>query len=515
MTIKKRIKDFVFVFFFFFLQIHSPLLFASSKGGHFVILHTNDLHGHLLPYFVKDEKGQTHIVGGLDVLAGYVDRIRKNNPVLLLDAGDISQGTPVSNLFYGKPMAEAMNAMQYTAAEVGNHEFDWGLKHLQTFIHRCHFPILAANVLEKIPHQGWEELPYTKPDLLETIGGINVGIIGVVTPATPFISKPENMKDLRFLEPAPVVQKYIRILKAKGAQIIIVLSHLGVEDDQALAKVVPDIDLIIGGHSHTVLQKPIQVGRTLIVQTGSYCRYLGEIQVDMIGNIPHFDYHLIPIQPGAIQPDIKVSLIMKTYQKKVAPLMSRPICILKNDLTRSWNSESTLGDAIADALRSATGTEAAFQNAGGIRADLLSGIVRWGDVYTVLPFDDNVVTMDLKGSDILSLLNHSISGKQGLLQVSGLKYVFEKKEENGKTTATLQGVWIEGKPLDPNATYHIATSDFLATGGDGFEAFKHGTHVRYGSLLREVFMHYLKAHSPFFIYPQGRIVVHETAKIPG
>lgn len=481
-------------------------VFSGGRPIHFVILHTNDLHGHILPYAVKDKKGATIQVGGYDRLGYLVEKIRRNNPVLLLDAGDISQGTPVSNLFFGEPMAQSMDILHYDAAVVGNHEFDWGLKHLETFIGWCRFPVLAANVMETLPGDRVEELPRTRPYVMETIDGVKIGIVGIVTPTTPSISKPSNMKDLIFLQPAPVIKKWIPVLRRKGARIIIALTHLGVDDDVALAKAVPSIDLIVGGHSHTVLEQAVVVGHTTIVQTGSYCRNLGDIDVTMSGGRPRFDYHLIPIYPDSIPSEPRIAAVMERYRRKVAPLMSRVIGKLNVDLTRNRTGESTLGDVISDALRRATGADVAFQNSGGIRADLYSGTVKWSDVFTVLPFDDAIVTMNLKGKDILDIINQSVSGTKGLIQVSGLKYTFhETTNPDGTVLRAVTGVWIGGKKVDPYATYHVVTSDFLSTGGDGFAAFERGTRVVHGKPLLDAVIDYLKARSPFSFAPDGRI----------
>lgn len=486
-------------------------LLATALAGparlHLVILHTNDLHGHLLPYVDRRFDERLRPVGGFDRLAALVRSVRRTDPVLLLDAGDISQGTPISNLFFGQAMADSMNALEYDAAVVGNHEFDWGVSRLETFVRWCRFPVLAANVLERIPSGKLSPIPGTRPDLLVTVAGVRIGVIGVVTPETPSITKPENVKDLVFLPPAPQVKERAALLRKKGARMVLVLSHLGLDADRALARDVPDLDLIVGGHSHTVLRESVWEGRTMIVQTGSYCAYLGRVDVWLSGQgSPDFRYRLLPVAPGRGGSDPAVRRIIERYGRKVAPITGRVVGKLDVDLTRNPSGESLLGDAITDALREETGAEIAFQNSGGMRANLYRGMVRWGDVYTVLPFDDDVVTLELRGKDVEEILNQSLSGKHGLIQVSGLTYHFKGLLADRGLQAVLHDVRVDGKPLEPERLYRVATSDFLSSGGDGYLAFKNGNSKRHGRKVLDIFLGYLKRHSPLSIKPEGRVV---------
>ncbi|MCX5718506.1 MAG: metallophosphatase, partial [Nitrospirae bacterium] len=226
------------------------------------ILYVNDFHGFAEPYkpFGSDEMS-----GGIVYLSARVNALRKEKVSLLLSAGDMIQGNNWANLSQGESVIELMNAMGFDAMVVGNHEFDFGQDVLKKRISEAKFPVLGANV---------EGLDMLKPFVIKELDGIKVAILGIVTEDTPVSTHPRNVSGLKFLSEESTVEKYMTELKIK-ADIIIILSHIGHHADRILAEKVKGIDVIVGGHSHTKVEKPLRVGNTLIVQAWEHAKALG------------------------------------------------------------------------------------------------------------------------------------------------------------------------------------------------------------------------------------------------
>lgn len=477
-----------------FILASSGILPAQSqKTVQIVILHTNDLHGNLLPVTDKKVAPPPEKVGGSAYIAGLVKQIRGSNfgKVLLLDAGDIAQGTLVSNYFYGRPVIEVMNRMGYDAMVLGNHEFDWGMKALNEMLKVARFPVLAANVVDRATGKS---LGFTKPYCVLDVAGIKVGIIGVANPFTPTITKAANVKGLEFLSPERSVEAYSAELRKQGIRVIGVVSHLGIEGDEKLAASIGGLAFIVGGHSHTVLKDPKKVGDTVIVQAGSTGKYLGRLSLNIDPNSGKVISHtradeLIPVLDGSIKPDPEVAKIVEGYEARIRPIMEKVVAEALEDLPAKVSDgevDSPLGNLITDSMRENCKSDIAIYNSGGIRASIQKGPVTTGMIFTVLPFDNVLIKMDLTGEQIRKLLEAGTRGK-GVLQVSGMTYTYSPASPEG---SRIKEVLVNGKPLDAKKIYRICTIDFLATGGDGFTIFKKGKNLLYGDLSRDVFVRY-------------------------
>lgn len=230
------------------------------------ILHLNDFHGFAQPY---KPFGENDLRGSIAALANRVNELAKEKPTLILAAGDFIQGHNWANFSKGKASIELMNLMKIDALVVGNHEFDFGQETLKERINQAKFPVLAANV---------EGFPLLKPYVIKEVGGLKVAIIGVITEETPQATHPRNVIGLTFTSAEKTVAKYVEQLRSK-VNVIIVLSHLGYNADLALAQNVKGIDLIVGGHSHTKLDKGQQVGQTLVVQAWEHAKALGVVDL--------------------------------------------------------------------------------------------------------------------------------------------------------------------------------------------------------------------------------------------
>ncbi|MHC4470675.1 MAG: bifunctional metallophosphatase/5'-nucleotidase [Planctomycetota bacterium] len=349
-----------------------------------LILHTNDVHSHLVP--------AADGTGGLARIGGYVAKRRAERPdVLYLDAGDAVAGTPVSSIFKGRPVFQVMNVTGVDAFAIGNHEFDYGWRLIEEYRRIASFPILCANATG--PKDAvLADAPYRVLDA----DGVRVAVIGVVTPGTPEITAGGATDGVTFRPAAEAIRPLLPEL-AKKSDLVVVLSHLGLEGDRALAAAVPEIDVIVGGHSHTVLEKPLTEGRTVIVQAGSYGKYVGalDLTVDLeSGTVKQSRGSLVPVD-AKLPASSKVSAAVEVWEAKVREKVDLKIGVAARDLDKRQ-----LKRLIEEVYQRALETDLGYQNPGGVRAAIGKGDIRVRDVWTVLPFENTLVTVRVKGASL-------------------------------------------------------------------------------------------------------------------
>ncbi len=427
------------------------------------ILYVNDFHGFAESY---KRMGSDELQGGIAHLAFRAAELRKQKPSLLLAAGDMVQGDTWANLFAGKPSIDVMNAMDFDAMVVGNHEFDFGKAVLAKRVEEANFPVLAANVI------GFDAL---KPYVIREVNGLKVAIIGVVTEETPSATHPSNVAGLQFLPVTKTVERYVTQLRDK-VDLIVVLSHIGYNADMALAAAVKGIDVIVGGHSHTKAVKEIVVGGTIIVQAWEHAMVLGVLDLTIeSGKIVSVSDRLEDILPAKVKKNEKVAAIVEKYSGQVKESMGKVIGEATLDLNagNARSAESNLGNFVADIIRRESGAEAAIINGGGLRTSILKGPVTVGNIYSVLPFNNYIIAIRLTGRQIQDALEYGLSGieaKEGRFpQVSGISFTYSLTRQAGKRIGTIT---IAGKPIEPSRQYTVATNDFLAAGGDGYQVFR-------------------------------------------
>ena len=484
-----------------------PPQVAGLSATRLTVLHVNDFHGHLLPDFNKTIDGISP-VGGAARLARMVADERAKNPdgVLLLSAGDMFQGTPISNVFHGRSVMDFMNYLKFDAMALGNHEFDWGTDILHQLAAAASFPFLAAN-LQDLHGQG---LPLIKSHILLERKGIKLAVIGITTPDTAFTTQPRNVAGLIFQQPAAILPPLVQELRAGGADLIAVLSHSGLDADLAIAAEVSGIDLIIGGHSHTVVTEPLCVNHTIIVQAGSNGAYLGVLDLEIdpsTHKIVDFSRknELKPVLAAPADPvDEKAAAIVARFNEQIKAAFARTVGETAVDLVRNPGTESNVGNLLADAFREASGADLALLNGGSIRTDIRKGKITLEQVYTLLPFDNQIVTMDLSGAQIRQILEQNASSTHQKLQVSGLTVRYDLTQPAGRQAAEIE---VGGQPLEDVRTYRMATNDFLAAGGDAYTTFKAGANLVYGELVRDVFSAYLERKSPVRPQIENRIEI--------
>lgn len=472
-----------------------------------IILHNNDVHSRL----------ESHIPEGADVeqggrvrLATLVDEIREMygaDKVLLLDAGDAIHGMNIDNLFGGLPSIEVMNAMGYHAFTPGNHEFNYGQEVLAQRILDAKFPTLAANVTKA---DGSLFAGYSA--LIQEIGEVKVGVIGLVAQETPIVTHPKNVEGLIFHDPIDIARQVAKVVRPR-VDVLIVLSHLGYNVDVQLANAVPELDVIVGGHSHTELETASEVNGVLIVQAHEYANNLGFLRLKLEdGKIVHQDSFLIPVTAD-IPKHQGVQAIIDYWNEEVQQRLSQVVG--NSDI--SWDGErasvrtqeTNLGNLVADSIREAVGSDIAVTNGGGIRASIHPGEIRVADIYNTLPFDNTLVVVEMLGADILEALEHSVrlmpEQNGGFLQVSGITFEVDPNAPVGGRVLNAQ---VGGEQVSISRAYTVATNDFLAAGGDGYETFNNAHLVAdTGIMLRDVMVDYFLDNPQVEAPEAGRIVI--------
>jgi len=482
------------------LLLLTAIILASpsmGEGGdaNIVILHTNDLHGNLLPRMDKTVSGAPEMVGGAAYLAGEIKKLRLQYPgeVLLVDCGDIAQGTPLSNIFGGEPVVRYMNQIRYDVMALGNHEFDWGQDNLRKMLKTAQFPVICANLIE----ESTGKLPsFVKPHVIIEKNGIKAGFIGVLSTKTPLMCSPKNVKGLKFLEPQKPIMQSMKELRAKGVKVFFIVSHLGIEEDRKIPLEVPGITAIIGGHSHTSLKTPERVKGTVIVQAGCNGKFLGNLHLRIrkeTGELISYnvEHELIPIINRNIAPDSKVEEMLKPYRAKVEPIMNQTIATAADDITNNppeGYGDTPLGNLVTDAIRQTYDSDLVIYNTEGIRAHILKGAVTKGAVYTMLPFDNAIVNINIPGDVIVDVLEYYCANPK-CAQVSGATFTYYPKREKGRR---IENLLINGKPLDKKKDYRLSTVDFLYFTSGDLEALKKGKNFVYDNLSRDVVEAWIK-----------------------
>lgn len=494
-----------------FLSIVSLALPAEAmpqppRARNLTILYFNDIHGHLEPWR-PDAKSEATI-GGIARIATAISRIRKENrargrSTILLQAGDVLQGTPLSAVFQGEPDIECFNIMDVDAMTLGNHEFDFGQSNLAKLIERAKFPVLSANIF-------WNDgRPFARASTVVEKDGLRIGILGLTTLETPRTTFPTNVEGLTFDDPIKAAKYAIPVLEAH-CDLVVALTHIGVPDDRRLATEVPGIDVIVGGHTHAKLPTPERVGRTIIVQAQDYGRFLGrlDIRIEADGRVLTERAELIPIDdsiPDSTQVRDAVARYSGKLKERLSSFVGTTNVLLDGDRPTVRSNETTLGNLMADLARNAAHTDLAFINSGSLRASILPGKVTFGDILTTLPFNTVVLSVKLPGRTIREMLSFSASFKPedqigGFLQVSGVRFVIE----NGQA----KDIFVGDAPLDDDRVYSVALPDFLLVGGDGYGMIAPATIERIdtGIVLTGLLVDHLRDRGVIDAKIEGRIV---------
>jgi 5'-nucleotidase len=451
---------------------------TATAGDQVTLLHSNDTHAYL---------------EGVARRAALVVQARQErgpDKVLLLDAGDVYAGTPYFTLYKGQADLWFMNYLAYDAMAVGNHEFDDQPAGLIPFLDGARFPVISANL-------DFRHEPALKgkiaPWAIITRNGAKYGVFGLTTPDARSSSKPGP--DIIFNGEAEAARSAVSVLQAKGVQRIIALSHLGWDNDLALARQVGGIDVIVGGHSHTVPDRYPTLAvegasPTLVVQAGAFNQYLGRLNLtfDPAGAVRAWDGALAHID-DKVTPDPATQAKLAEFKGPVDALKAQAIGRTPVDLDgerqRVRTQETNLGDLVADAYLAQAaprGAALALVNSGSIRASIPAGSVSLGQAMAVLPMQSIITLVDLTGQQLVDALENSVGlaeqGNGRFLQVSGLRFTWDPVAPAGKRIVKVEAGSNGGYvPVDLKATYRAAVSDWMAGGGDGYTMIRQGRNI--------------------------------------
>ncbi len=432
---------------------------AYSQPKTLTILHTNDMHASFMPheaFWVKSTPKP--MVGGFGELYFMVDSIRKARPaVLVLDGGDVMTGNPITEREYrgalGGALFEMMNAVGYDAWTPGNHDLDLSQSNLTALGRIAQFPMISANLVNA---KG--EYPVgNKPYVIIERGGIKVGIIGIISQELYGLVNQNNLVGIRVLSPEETLQKYIDELDPQ-TDLLIALTHQGAEVDSALATSVRGLDVIVGAHSHTRLKVPKVVNDVIIVQAGSNCENLGQLEVTVEGDrVVKHDGKLIQLWARNDRPKAWITTFADSLQREIDREYSEVIATLSADWVRSNSGQSAIGTFIADAQRVAAYANIGFMNNAGIRKDLTAGPMTKKDLFEILPFRNILTTFQLSGRQLRGILKYSLE-KRPAIQIAGMTAVYKR---NADSTVGLKNLRVMGRPVNDKRMYICAASDYF------------------------------------------------------
>ena len=441
-----------------------------------------------------------------------------SDSVLVLDAGDTFHGTNAATITEGESIALLMNGA-YDALTPGNHDFNYGVDRLLELDAMTDFPFLSANVTKA------GEFLF-QPYKIFDFHGVKVAVFGLTTPETSYKTHPKNIEGVYFDQP-PVeylanpasygkvsLAETARLLQAgvdmlnQEADIVIGLVHLGVDKEseitsELLAQNINGIDIIIDGHSHTELPKGLVVNGTVIAQTGNYGKNVGVINIDIknkaVASITPFLF--TKDESAEIEPNAAVQAYIENVNAEVKEFTSQVIAytdtVLDGERAMVRTRATNLSNIITTAMLEATGADVALTNGGGIRASIDKGEITIGEVITVLPFNNTCVVIEVTGAEIIAALENGIkdlpNASGAFPQYAGMQVIWNRFKPAGERVFKVK---INGKDIDKNATYKLATNDFVAAGGDQYTMFADKPLLAEYGLLAEVFGYYLVENFP-------------------
>ncbi len=443
------------------------------------IITFNDFHGN-----VAEDVNDWGKNIGMSKMVAKINEMKAINPnTIVVSGGDNYQGTAMSNLTYGAPVTDMMKALDVKVSAVGNHEFDWGRDRIVQWGIDGGFDYLASNIYEEATN---EPVIWAKPYKILEVGGIKIGLIGLAHPDTITLTKVENVTGLEFRDPIVAAQEWIDYLKAGNAEegtpdVIIAVTHLDSSQDYdtyeitgnaaELAEGVTGLDGIVSAHSHRTVYG--EVNGVAIVQAYKYGRTLGllSIQLDDEGNVSDVVATVNNVYKvkNDIIPDEATKAVYDEYDIELSPILDEVIGVADGEFThdRSMDNVSVLGQWACEVMAEKADVQIAIQNGGGLRRTLYDGNITMGDLYEVMPYDNQLVTMELSGKDLRAAIDHGIVNPDitdG--SFSGLKVVFDKDAEfeNRIVKITLT----DGTPLEDDKYYTVVVNDFMYTGGDKY-----------------------------------------------
>ncbi|WP_299698752.1 bifunctional UDP-sugar hydrolase/5'-nucleotidase [uncultured Tateyamaria sp.] len=491
------------------------------------ILHTNDMHSRIESINRFDStcnaegEAEGECFGGVARVKTAIDAKKAsldNQNVVVLDAGDPFQGSLFYTTYKGAAEAEFMEQMGYDAMAVGNHEFDDGPQGLADFIEKVSFPVISGNL-----DLSAEETLSGKVEnhVVLEVGGKKIGVISALATDTVETSSPGP--NVVFQDEIEALQADVATLQGEGVDIIIALNHVGLNKDLAIAEAVDGIDVVIGGHSHTLMSNddaetpayPTMVDDAAVAQAYAYTKYLGHLTVtfDDDGNVTAASGDPMLLD-ASVEPNTDFLARIAEMGAPIEEMKTRVVAEAAEAIEGGRDTcramECPMGSLIADAMLDRVkdqGIEIAIQNGGGIRASIDAGEVTMGEVLTVLPFQNTLSTFQVSGAAIVAALENGVGqiedGAGRFPQVAGMSYAFDVAKPAGERVSD---VMVGDAPIDMDKLYGVVSNNYVRNGGDGYAMFVDAENAYdFGPDLADVTAEYLAAQGPFTPYTDGRI----------
>lgn len=457
------------------------------------IFHTNDVHGNAVgDPAERDGNPVDKGVIGYARYATILNKAREKGNVLVFDAGDNLHGTNFASLSKGLNMVEMLNMVETAALTPGNHDFNYGSGRLKALKEEMEFPLLAANVVDEK-----NSALIFDDNKVFTVGGLKIGVFGLATEETKVKSSPINTEGILFKDPIATAEEQVAALKAQNVDLIVALSHIGMDKESDpntydILDKVKDIDLYIDGHSHTLLEKGEKYKDTMIVSTGSYMNNIGKVELTFSDkNLESISASLITFKDardGEVDKIVqdKLNELKAENDEVLGTVVGKALVKLDGEREQVRAGETNLGNLLTDAMLAESGADVALTNGGGIRASIDKGDITLGDVLTVLPFNNALTVIEVTGADIVKALEHGTdawpnsAGK--FPHVAGMSYTLKQTADGVDVT----DVKVGDEAIDLTKTYKLATNDFMAIGGDGYDMFKGKTQVTLLGLLSDI-----------------------------
>jgi 5'-nucleotidase/UDP-sugar diphosphatase len=500
--------------------------FVQAQVDTLTILHLNDTHSHILPYGPKDASG-SWTWGGMARIATLVGMNRMSaGKVMLLHSGDIYLGDFMFQKYLSVAELEIMKALGYDAMELGNHEFDLYPSTLKYVLNEAGFPgsgfpVLCANLdLSGDPELGY----FVKPYIIKEYGGLKVGIFGLLTEMTNQISNPSPVVVLPALANAQV---WVDTLQAHNCDLIILLSHLGFDYDQLVASSISGINVIVGGHTHTTISSPVQIGNTLILQAGEFGRYLGKLTLFLDNkSISGWNYELqsvdssVPEEPTLAYMIGQLAAGVET-DPRFGPVYTEVDAWAKTDIKKPLGEglfkDNPLGNMVSDALRVNMETDIAIYPQGFLSQTIYKGAVKGADIWQAIPYGFDpasglgfkLATFQTDGMSIIYGLEFSVYNlpyvEDFFLHCSNFSFAFNSSNSPG-SRVDYSSIQVNGQPLNPYSSYTVTVPDGVVPFLSQIPGFQINNLSVTDHFVYSIVKDYMVSHSPVSYYTEGRVV---------
>jgi 5'-nucleotidase / UDP-sugar diphosphatase len=499
------------------LIIAAALIFTGSlwadQWKHLIIMHTNDIHGHLPPeeaWWINLSYPPPLTNGAGAALLIKEERekaLRNGDGFLLLEGGDIFSGTPIGEISKGMAVVEFMNELGYDATAVGNHDYDKGQELYIDCLKQAKFPALAANIVDSATGQ---TVPYVKPYIILERNGLRIGILGLSLPNKSMrgVLTAASIKGLDFPSEISTARIWMDSIRAQGVDLVFGLLHTGINRDKMIADSIPGFDVIIGAHSHTGMREAYEdpANHTLIIQNYGNLSCVGKIDLSIdpaTRQIVGYQRKLYDLLAEETSPDTTFQRLIKQWQDKAEAGFDSVIGLARNDIG-IVDGESPIGDLVCDAMREAVKADFAFQNSAGIRGTIPAGDITYRSAYKVDAFGNYIVTMNMTGAQVIKICETSVLGFHGIFQVAGLSMAYDAKKPIWQKVSS---VLVNGQPIDTAKVYKVATNSFLTGGGKNYQIFLQGTDRAdlTDLTVRQALTDYIRRHTPLEVHTEGRI----------